>query len=441
MAVVPKETDLTHDIRSATTQRQGVFSRRYQLGLLAGLLIVNIFNLMDRSLFGILGESIKRDLALNDTQLGLVGGAAFIIVYNLFALPIAGLADRGMRKRVILWSILIWCSMTGLVGFITNFWQLVVARMGVAVGEAGVSPASQALVSTQVSGRRRGLAMGILLFGGAAGAAAAPLLGGWAHDQLGWRGTFMVFGPVGLLLIPLIMLLVREHGPDARPVGPPITTSPRVTVGQTIRYLAGMSSYRMLWVSSALLFFAPSAYLTYAGPFFIRTFGLSAGEAGRHLGLAFGIGSVGGGLLGGFLYDHFGRSSARMGLKVPALGAAIAAVIAVFGWLSGSVTATTFCFMLSLFLCSWVNAPTYATAQVLAPVGMRSTSAALCNMGLGLGGALGPLITGALSDILQPSWGVHSLGPALAVAAAVQLIGALMLLRVGHTIKPELLRA
>jgi MFS transporter, Spinster family, sphingosine-1-phosphate transporter len=441
MAVVPEEKVIAGSSGGARVQPSSGYSRRYQIGLLCALLIVNIFNLMDRSLFGILGESIKHDLALTDSQLGLVGGAAFIIVYNLFALPMAGLADRGMRKRVILWSILIWCSMTGLVAFITNFWQLVVARMGVAVGEAGVSPASQALVSTQVSVRRRGFAIGILLFGGAAGAAAAPLLGGWAHDLVGWRGTFMLFGPVGLLLIPLTMLLVREHRSDADTIGAPEAKSPRVSVGQTIRYLAGIPPYRLLWVSSALLFFAPSTYLTYAGPFFIRTFGLSAGEAGRHLGLAFGIGSVGGGLLGGVLYDYFGRNSARMALKVPAVGAAVAAVIAVFGWLSGSIAVTSSCFVISLFLCSWVNAPTYATAQVLAPISMRSTSAALCNLGLGLGGAVGPLVTGILSDALQPSRGIHSLGPALAVAAAVQLIGALVLLRVGYAIKPEFLRA
>lgn len=418
-----------------------MFSRRYQLGLLATLLLVNIFNLMDRSLFGILGESIKSDLRLSDTQLGLAGGAAFVIVYNLFSLPIAGIADRGMRKAVILGSIFLWCSITSLVGFATSFWQLVLARMGVALGEAGVSPAAQALASTQISPRCRGLSMGVLLFGGAVGAAAAPLIGGWVHERIGWRSTFTVIGLIGLLLIPLVMLTVRETGAGEPVVDPAAKSVARPTLGQTMRYLAGMPSYRMLWLASALLFVAPSAYLTYAAPFYIRTFGIGAGEAGRYLALAFGLGSVGGVLVGGHLYDRFGRTSAQLGLKVPACGAVVAAIVAMYGWMSGSVAVTTGCFMASLFLCSWVNAPTYATAQVLAPVGMRSTSAALCNLGLGAGAALGPLIVGLFSDALQPSLGVRSLGPALAVAAGIQLVGGLVLLRVGNIINPQLARA
>lgn len=437
MPVMTASTETPAPSAGAAPEHQGLFSRRYQIGLIASLVVINIFNLMDRSLIGILGESIKSDLSLSDTQLGFAAGAAFITVYTLFSLPMARLADRGMRKKVIIFSVLVWCAMTSLVGLVHSFWQLVVMRMGVAVGEAGVLPATQALVSTQISARRRGIAMGMLLFGGAMGSALAPLIGGWATDHVGWRGTFLMIGPIGFLLLPILWFTIKETPAAAAPV--PVVGAgsgdPPTTIWMTARYMAGMAPYRMLWVASAFLFVAPGAYLTYAGPFFIRTFSITAGEAGQHIALAFGVGSVGGGLAGGYLFDRFGRGSPGLGLAVPACGALVAAVVALIGWLSGSIAIATTCFMIALFFGSWIAAPNYATAQFLAPANMRSTSAALFNFSLSTGGSLGPLLIGFISDLLQPSLGSKSLGPALCVAAAFQFVGALILLRAAYLMR------
>jgi MFS family permease len=414
------------------------YSRSYQIGLLASLILVNVINMMDRSLTGILGESIRLDLKLSDTQLGIIGGAAFVVVFSLFAVPMARIADRGLRKRVILGSIVVWCTMTTLVGFVSSFGQLIVARMGTAIGESGIVPASQALVSTQISPRRRGAALSILLFGGTLGAAAAPLIGGWVYGMLGWRGTFMVLGPCGLLLFPLVMWAVREHR-EVRIATASTAVAPKTTLLQTIRFLIELKSYRALWLGSALGFFATAAYLTYAGPFFIRSFGISTGEAGHYIALAFGVGSSGGVLTGGYLYDRFGKGSPGAGLRVPAITTMVAGLLGVLGWLSGSIAVTTLCFMAALFLSGLMGAAIYATALILAPAGMRATSAALFNMGLGLvGGSTGPFVTGLISDTLHPLAGTRALGYALAAAALVQFLGGTLLLRASRTIGPDL---
>lgn len=406
-----------------------------QVLLLASLVLINIVNLMDRSLLGILGEPIKNEFGITDTELGFVSGAAFFVVYTLFSLPMARIADRGSRKAVVLVSLCAWCSLTTVVGLATSYWQLVVMRAGVAVGEAGVLPATQALVYEQISPRRRGLAMGLLVLGGAIGAVLAPLVGGWASDFAGWRGAFLMIGPFGLLLVPVLMYTIKSGAGAsvATPVAERPAAEPRIGTFAAIGLLAGSPAYRTLWLAAALLFVGPSAYLSYAGPFFIRTFAVSPGVAGGYMALC-GIGSMCGVLAGGFLFDRLGRTSPGGGLMVPALGACAASLIAIAGWYGSSITIAAVCFGGAWFFGSWVNAPNFAASQALSPPGIRSTSAAVFNFGSVVGGVAGSLIVGVVSDHLAASYGSRSLIPGLALASTIQLAGALLMIRAAFLI-------
>lgn len=432
--------DRTSPAGEKAVASEGLFSPRYQIILIISLVLLNIVNLTDRSLIGILGEAIKRDLKISDTELGFVAGAAFFVVYTLFSLPIARIADRGFRKAVIIGSILIWCSMTTLVGLTTTYWQLVLMRVGVAIGEAGVLPATQALLYSQVAAHRRGMAMSGLLLGGAAGVALAPLIGGLAHDQFGWRGAFMMIGPAGLLMIPILLLTIKDKGSRGAAQEAEKTREPeqeRFTTLQATAHLARSRPYRLLWLASAFLFVAPAAYMAYAGPFFIRTFSISAGVAGQHIAVAFGVGSVCGVLLGGYVFDRFSKRFLGSGMAVPAVGAAIAAVIGALGWYSTSLNVSTACFGAALFFGALVSAPNFAASQALAPANIRSTSAAIFNFSSVLGGIVGPLGVGMISDHLAGSLGPESLRPALAIAASVQFIGALLMLRVAFLLRKD----
>ncbi len=393
---------------------------RYQMALIGVLLLINVVNYMDRSLIGILGETIRRDLSLSDTQLGLVAGGIFTLTYSLLGLPAARLADRGWGKYVILGSVLSWCLMTCMIGFVRNFAELAITRIGVALGEAGVLPASHAMITRNVSRDRRASAIGLLWVGGTIGTALAAILGGWAAARFGWRWTFVVLGAGGLLLVPLTALVMRgRETPRPEAAQGHGTTEP---FGRVVRYIVSLRSYPLIWLGSATMFMAQSAYLVYAAPYFIRTYGLSVEVVGRYIGLTVGVGATVGVLVGGRLFDRLAKRSTSLAIRVAASSAMLSGVLAIVGWNSSIAGIAAVCLALNIFFYMLVTAPSYVMAQILVPQSMRSTSAALLNLGISaIGGALGPLLAGALSDLAKPSLGAKSLVLGLTVCAVVQM--------------------
>jgi MFS transporter, Spinster family, sphingosine-1-phosphate transporter len=388
------------------------------------LLLINIINYLDRSLIGTLGDPIERDLHLTDGQLGIVGGVAFMVVYTFMALPLARWADRGHRKHVIVGSILVWCLMTSMCGFAKNFYQLTLARVGMAMGEAGVLPASQALLADRFPPHRLGIVLALFWMGTTLGDALGPLAGGWLNDLVSWRATFIILGSVGLLAAPLAAWVVREPASLGAPgklraAGPSLMAS--------IRFLWSNPSYRLLWIGAALTLAAPSAYGLYVVPYFMRAHHMASGQIGALMGPLMMIAGVLAAPLGGWLYDHLGQVRPERGLAAPILALAMSGSLAVAAWHAASWKVGVTFFALAVFCHMIVVAPIYSLAQLLTPVGMRATSAAFFNMGMTmLGGTLGPLIAGAASDAFRPQWGTRSLAPALSLMAAFQFGGAVM---------------
>ena len=132
-------------------QDTSVFSpaaRRYALSV---LVVVYTFNFIDRQILSILMEPIKADLGLSDTQLGLLTGFAFALFYATLGIPIARLADKGNRRNLIAGALTIWSAMTAMSGLAQNFWHLLIARIGVGIGEAGCSPPAHSIISDYYS--------------------------------------------------------------------------------------------------------------------------------------------------------------------------------------------------------------------------------------------------------------------------------------------------
>ena len=155
--------------------------RRYALGT---LLTVYVFNFIDRSILSILAQSIKEDLDLSDTELGFLGGIAFAVFYTFVGIPIARMADRGVRRNILAVCLMIWSGMTALCGFAQNFVQLLLARIGVAVGEAGGSPPSHSMISDLFPPASRATALGIYALGIPIGTMIGNLAGGWRRTAL-----------------------------------------------------------------------------------------------------------------------------------------------------------------------------------------------------------------------------------------------------------------
>jgi MFS family permease len=191
---------------------------RYVLGV---LVIVYVFNFLDRQILSILNEAIKADLGLRDDQLGFLYGTAFAVFYAVFGLPLGRLADTWDRRRLIAWGLAFWSAMTVLSGFARNFGQLTAARIGVGIGEASASPAAYSMLSDYFPAARRATVLAIYSSGIYIGIGLSLGLGGMIVDRWdiafadtgapfglrGWQVAFFVVGTPGLLLALLVASL------------------------------------------------------------------------------------------------------------------------------------------------------------------------------------------------------------------------------------------
>ncbi len=153
------------EIPTNQTSAKPLYTSGYTNYVLGVLVIVYVFNFIDRQILAILAPSIKGELGLSDTQIGLLSGVAFGIFYATLGIPIARLADKHSRVTIISVCLAIWSVMTALSGLATNFWQLLIARIGVGIGEAGGSPPSHSLIADYFSPDKRATALGIYALG------------------------------------------------------------------------------------------------------------------------------------------------------------------------------------------------------------------------------------------------------------------------------------
>ena len=182
-------------------------ARNYALVVLT---LVYTFNFIDRQLLSILQESIKVDLSLSDSQLGLLTGFAFAMFYVTAGIPIARLADRSNRRNIVAISVGLWSFMTAISGFVQNYAQLLAARIGVGIGEAGGSPPSHLIVSDIFPPEKRASALAFYSTGVNLGILFGFLFGGWLNEFFGWRVAFMVVGVPGIILAIIVRATVRE---------------------------------------------------------------------------------------------------------------------------------------------------------------------------------------------------------------------------------------
>lgn len=405
---------------------------RYVLALLLGGYILNSF---DRSILSLLLESIRLELDVSDTQLGLLSGLAFAVLYSTLALPIAAVADRGNRRSVLVMSVLVWSVMTAMCGLAGSFAALLVARMGVAVGQAGASPASHSLIADYFPVGRRATALAVYTLGAPAGAMLAGLLGGWGGEYLGWRDTLLLAGAPGLLLAPLLWLTVAEPrhsvAASAQPAAPPVAT--------VLRHLWARPSFRHLCIACALHSIAIYSASSFNPAYLARSHGWTGMQAGQLVAML-GLSGVAGMYLGGVVTDLLGGRHAepRWKLWVPAVATFALLPVQLVCYL-GSGPLMAGAFLMSSLLSMVFFGPAYATAQALAAPRMRAVAAAMLlffKAMIGMG--LGPLLVGNLSDRLAPLAGPDALRYALLLVPLFHLWAAVHFLLAGRHLRADL---
>ena len=386
----------------------GLFSeatRRYALGT---LVVVYTFNFIDRQILSILLEAIKLDLDLTDTQLGMLTGFAFALFYATLGIPIARWADRGNRRNIISLALAIWSGMTALSGLAQNFWQLLLARIGVGVGEAGCSPPAHSMIADYYPANRRATALGIYSLGIPFGILFGFVAGGWMNEFFGWRMAFFVVGIPGLILAVIVRLSVRE--PQRGMAEGRVADTEQPGVAETFRHLWRKRSFRHLAFGGALTAFVGYGMVTWLPSFLIRSHGMETGEIGTYLGLIIGIPGGIGIALGGYMADRLGSRDPRWYLWIVTVALLISVPPAIFVFLANDPYTALLLFILPVMLGNFYQATTFSQTQGLVELRMRAVAAAVLLFILNIIGlGLGPQIVGVISDLLAPRFAEHSL--------------------------------
>lgn len=370
---------------------------RYTLGV---LFVVYVFNFVDRSILGILNQAIKEDLGLTDTQMGFLGGFAFAIFYSILGVPIARLADRTVRRNVLAVSLTIWSVMTAACGLAGSFVHLMLARIGVAVGEAGGSPPSHSMISDLFPPSSRATALAIYALGIPVGNMIGNLAGGWINEAFDWRTAFIVVGIPGLVMAVVVVLTVKEpiRGASENALR---TDQEAPPVGAVFRYLWSLKSFRYMSLAGAMHAFVGYGVGYWFPAFFIRSHGLGTAEIGRWV-FFLGFAGMAGTFLGGYFGDRLAKRDLRWYVWLPGITTLVSLPFSIFVYLSDDYVFAFVIAVVPTFLGSYYLGPTFALTQGLVGLRMRALAASILLFILNLIGlGLGPQVTGIISDVLN----------------------------------------
>jgi predicted MFS family arabinose efflux permease len=371
------------------------------------LAFVGTLNYADRFLPAVLAEPIREELSLSDTAIGVINGFGFLAVYALIGIPIARISDRGAYGLVISGCLSLWGVMTMLGGAVQSGFQLALTRVGVAVGEAGSTPAAHAYVARNFAPERRAAPLAVITLAIPLASAASLIGGGLLAEALGWRTAFVVMGALSVLFVPVVLAVLgrRQH----------LRAETTVTQQVSANWwdILRKPSYLAIVAGAASISVAGYAVTTFAPAFLMRARGMSLGEVGLQYGAASGVAGILGLLVVGKVADRLSGVDPRWLLW---LVAAMTAVLIPFSTLGFIVESSTLalCFIaLSYVVGTAYMAPSIAAIQRLVPAEQRATASAIFLFFSAILGSAGPFVTGLISDALKADLGTMSLGRAL----------------------------
>jgi len=376
------------------------------------LFLINFLNFFDRALPGVVLEPLRKEFGLSDTLLGLLG-TVFILIYAVAGIPLGRLADRLRRGQILGAGVAVWSLFTGLAAVVTSFPGLLMARLGVGVGEASCAPAANSMIGDLYPSQRRARALGLFMLGLPLGSLACFALGGWLAQQYGWRTPFLVAMVPGLLVAVLAWRLPEP------PRGSQDQAANSAPVGNPFRQILSIQTVWWIIASGAAINFAAYSLNTFLPALLVRVHGLNVAQAGGIAALVLGATGLVGLTLGGVLADRLHQAYPRGRLLLGAIALLISAPLLWVGLTqpSGAVTALT------VFLCAgWLLyflyfVTVYPALQDVIEARLRATAMAVYFFfQYVLGGALGSLATGALSD--------HFAKSAMAAASATEMTSA-----------------
>jgi len=367
---------------------------------LAVYTLMYVANNIDRSVMAIVVEPVRKEFALNDSQMGVLTGLAFALTYSIAGLPIGYLIDRVNRRNLLAGLVTVWSAFTVVCGIVSSYWGLVVARLAVGASEAGGAPAALSLISDLFPGKTRSMALSIFWSSTAIGTAVSFVIGSYVAVEYGWRAAFLIAGAPGLAIAGLLFFTTREPQRGAMDDGGGETAS-APTIGETARHILARPALVHALIGVGFSAVMLSGILVWAVSFFVRTHGLELTRAGLIVGLSVaGFGAVGsllGGYLGDVAYKRWGLARLPLMAAGTTLGAASAAGAMA---ISSSFLAALLAFMVFEVLSRAYTAPGYNFLLSNMPAGMRGVCMSLVQSITNLVGyGLGPVIVGIVSDL------------------------------------------
>jgi len=394
---------------AASSDRDLALRRNLALGM---LFVVGTINFVDRQLLSILVEPIRADMQFSDTQFGLLTGLAFALFYAAMGIPMAMIADRWNRIKLIGIACIVWSGFTAACGMVSNFWQLAAMRFGVGAGEAGGTAPSLSVLADYYPAEQRPLVIGLFTLNGPFGVFVGAAFGAWAAAHIGWRGAFLVIGAVGIIVAPLLIWLVRE--PARGQMDKRTEEDAPLPIGQTLAMFAQRRSLRMVMIGSGMAAFVSYGMLNWIPAFLMRVQGMPLSAMSTWFapaaGITFGVGILG----GGWLVSRAARTSPRAYGTIPAIAAAVLVPTFIAALLVDSWQLSLALMLIPMAACIVYVAPALALVQNLTAPRSRATASAVLMLMFNIVGlGLGPLFVGMISDALKPEYGDESLRWAL----------------------------
>lgn len=367
---------------------------------LAILLIVYILNFTDRWVITILLQPIKEELLLTDSQLGLLNGFAFSLLSSVAAIKLARTSEVRNRVRILTGCIIFWSALTILCGFVTSFWQLILARVGVGVGEAGGMPASHSILADYFPPERRALAHAVYGLGLPIGGMLGMMLGGILVDAAGWRSAFIVVGAPGLLIAMLVWFFLRE--PPRGRYDPPAAKEEAPALGQVAANLWRRKTTRHILIGLTLAVMLGNTGTSFLAPYMIRRFALTYSQVALLVGATNFLTAAIGMLASGILTDRLGRTNIRWYMWIPVLGILIAIPFNMAAYAQSTVLSMALFLAPAGLVIPAYMAPSFATLHNLSQPRARATVTAIAGICMGMIGAgMGPLLGGISIDLMS----------------------------------------
>lgn len=404
--------------------------------VLALLTLVYVSNIADRYVISTLVEPIKSELRLSDTAVGFLTGTALALFYTGFGLPLGILADRTARRALMLAvCTAIWSAMTAVCGLAGSFGQLLLARIGVGIGEAGGTPASQSIMADVFPRTERVAASAIFAVGAAAGSMLGSGVGGSISDAYGWRSAFFALSVPGFVIAALVALTVREPPrlQDASMRAPPLR--------QTLRFIVEQRSLFHVVAGSTVCTFWTWGLMWWTPAFLARSYHFTVGEAGALLGYVNGIGGTIGSLVGGAVLYRIGRRNPRWECRLMAAVTFLGTIISVIAYSTPKRDLTALMLWFFAPIGYLYLVPTFSWIQNLAQPRMRGLVCAVFLFGSNVANlALAPQLIGLASDMVagHSTLGAESLRYVLAASAATGFWAAYHFWAAGRTMAADL---